>query len=96
MHSCSIDLEKVEIEGVNEEVLRIKDYLVRSGEDRGSLCLLSAEDEIFFMCHQILQMLHLSQTIDLYHSPFLACRTRRITDQLCMVSVPYVSNTILN
>lgn len=51
---CSLDLEQLEIEEVNEEVLRITDYLVGSGgRDGGSLCLLSAEDEIFFMCHQI-------------------------------------------
>ena len=48
VRSCRRDLKLVEIEPVNEKVLRIKDYLVGSGRDGGSLCVLSAEDEIFF------------------------------------------------
>lgn len=57
VRSCRRDLKLVEIEPVNEKVLRIKDYLVGSGRDGGSLCVLSAEDEIFFsVCHQISQM----------------------------------------
>lgn len=50
---CCIDLEQLEMERVNEKVLRITDCLVRSGREGRSLCVLSAEDEFSFICHQI-------------------------------------------
>lgn len=60
VRSCRIDLEQAEMEQVNEKALGIKDCLVRSGKDGGSLCLLSAGDEIFFISHLIFKMVHLS------------------------------------